>query len=87
MTQAIPSGPTVTVAAQGADATTGAYALSVPTVAPLFGKYGTLPIATTAQATAAGKYSVVAGATGYQTQTVVYDAATGDAVKNFTLTP
>ncbi len=82
-------GVTVTVQSQTADLLTGAYTLTLPTEAPLFGPYGTgvLPILFAAQSGAAGKYTAVCSATGYQTQSVPADISLANAVQNFTLVP
>ncbi|HJV87086.1 MAG TPA: DUF4382 domain-containing protein [Noviherbaspirillum sp.] len=80
-------GPKVEVAFKQADLTTGAYSLSVPTAAPLLGKFGTLPIALTADSTIAGKYTLEASATGYTTQIFNADVGTADVTKDFTLAP
>ncbi|MDB5825519.1 MAG: hypothetical protein JWR21_4223 [Herminiimonas sp.] len=71
--QSFSAGPTVTVKYQGADASTGAYTLaSLPTTAPLLGKYSaTLPIAFAAQTVTTpgtGKYALAATANGYTSQ-------------------
>lgn len=81
------SGPKVEVAFKSTDLTTGAYSMSVPTAAPLLGKFGTLPIALTADSTIAGKYALEASATGYTTQTFNADVGTADVTKDFTLAP
>ncbi len=83
------SGPTVTVKSQAADLLSGAYSLALPVSAPLLGQYGagTLPIAFVAQSPAAGRYTVEASATGYQTQSFSRDISSADATQNFTLTP
>ncbi|HXF15892.1 MAG TPA: DUF4382 domain-containing protein [Burkholderiales bacterium] len=60
---------TVTVRAQSADLTTGAYSLLLPAGAPLLGQFGALPITLDAQTNPAGKYVIEASATGYATQT------------------
>jgi hypothetical protein len=86
--QTFGNGTTVTVKSQAAD---GAYALTLPSAAPLLGSYGpgTLPISLSSQATstAAGKYVVDASASGYQTQSVNADILTADAILNFIMTP
>lgn len=82
--------PIVTVKFVAADdAAAGAYALTLPVAAPVLGQYSaTLPIALTAQAGVAGKYTAAASATGYQTQSVSnIDLSTGNAIQNFTLVP
>lgn len=77
----------ITVKYTGADLTNGMYAMTLPTAAPMLGTYGagTLPIALTAQPTAAGKYGIEAAATGYATQTVPVTVTGGNIVQNFTL--
>ncbi len=90
--QTFGTSPIVTVKSVAADDTTtpsGAYALTLPTGAPLLGQYGagTLPIALAAQSGVAGKYAVEASATGYQTQSANVDISTADATRSFTLVP
>ena len=80
-------GPKVEIAFQAADLTSGAYSLSVPSAAPLLGKFGTLPITFAADSSLAGKYTVEAAATGYATQSAAVDVSSADATKNFALTP
>ncbi|HKQ24558.1 MAG TPA: DUF4382 domain-containing protein [Burkholderiales bacterium] len=82
-------GAQVTVKSQAADLLSGAYSLTLPVGAPLFGPYGagTLPIALAAQTALAGQYTVEASATGYQTQSFSEDISTADANQDFTLTP
>lgn len=88
-TQTYSSGPKVEVAFKLADMTSGTYALSVPTAAPLIGAYGTgtLPIALSADTAAAGKYAIEASATGYATQSANIDVSATDATQSFTLVP
>ena len=79
---------TVTVKSTGADLATGAYAMSLPTAAPMFGAFGTgtLPIIFNSQPTTAGKYAVEAASTGYTTQTVTgINISTAGAAQNFSL--
>lgn len=85
--QSFASGPTVTVKYQGANVTTGAYSLILPTAAPLLGTFGTLPITMTAAPALAGKYSASASALGYVTQTTAADISASNVVQNFTLVP
>jgi len=90
--QTFGTAPTVTVKFVAADDTStppGAYSLTLPVAAPLFGQYSaTLPITLAAQASVAGKYTVEASATGYQTQTsAAQDISTADATLNFELVP
>ena len=87
--------PIVTVKFVAADdSASGAYSLSLPVGAPMFGQYSaTLPIVLVAQIDAiatpdvAGKYTIEASATGYQTQSVNKDIVAADATQNFTLVP
>jgi hypothetical protein len=83
--------PVVTVKYVAADDSTtppGAYSLTLPIGAPLLGQYATtLPIALAPQAGVAGKYSIAASATGYQSQSASKDLTAGDATQNFTLVP
>lgn len=83
--------PIVTVQSVTADDSSspaGAYALTLPIGAPMLGQYSTtLPIALAAQAGVAGKYSVEASATGYQTQSVNKDISAAGATQNFILVP
>jgi hypothetical protein len=83
--------PTVTireVAADDLSVPPGAYSLVLPVAAPLFGQFSsTLPIALSAQAGLAGKYSALASADGYTSQTATADISAANATKNFTLIP
>ncbi|HUX64664.1 DUF4382 domain-containing protein [Sulfuricella sp.] len=90
--QTFGTAPIVTVKFVAADDSTsppGAYTLTLPVGAPMLGQYGTgtLPIQLVAQAGVAGKYTVEASATGYQTQSVIKDIPAADATQNFTLVP
>ena len=90
--QTVGSGPpvTATVKTQSAEMAAGHYSLTLPTDAPLFGRYvigGTLPIPLVGQTAAAGKYTVEASAIGYQTQSVAKDISTAGATQNFALLP
>lgn len=85
--QTFGSGPTVTVATKAVDPSSGGYVLTLPVAAPLLGQYGTLPIALTAQAAVAGKYTIEASAEGYTTQQASKDISAADATQNFTLVP
>jgi Domain of unknown function (DUF4382) len=90
--QTFGTAPTVTVKFVAADDTStppGAYSLTLPVAAPLFGQYSTtLPITLAAQAGVAGRYAVEASASGYQTQTsAVQDISTADTTLNFVLVP
>lgn len=86
-TQTYASGPKVEIAFKQADLTTGAYSLSVPLAAPVLGKFGTLPIALTADASIAGKYTLEASASGFATQTSAADVTSADVTKSFVLAP
>lgn len=79
---------TVTVKSQVCDVS-GAYSLALPIDAPLLGQYGTgsLPIAFTAQSSAAGQYKIEASTIGYVTQSFAIDISAADATQNFTLVP
>ncbi len=83
------TGPTVTVKSQSLDLTSGpaSYSLALPVDAPVLGTFGTLPIALSPQAAAAGKYTIAASATGYTTQTANVTVSTADVTQNFTLVP
>lgn len=91
--QSFAAGPTVTVKYQGVDIATGAYALTLPTVAPQLAPYSaTLPLVFTAQANTlpgTGKYKVEAAANGYAVQTLPsVDIATANQLGvSFTLIP
>jgi hypothetical protein len=91
--QTFGSSPTVTVASKAVDPSSGVpaggYLLTLPAAAPLLGQYGTgtLPIALTAQAAVAGKYTIAASADGYTTQQASKDVSAADATQNFTLVP
>jgi len=84
-TQSFAGGSAVTISYKAADVTTGDYSLALPTGAPMLGQFGTLPIVFGAQAAVAGKYSVEASASGYQTQTGSIDVSAGNVTQNFTL--
>jgi hypothetical protein len=81
------SGPKIEVAYKAADLTTGAYSMSLPVAAPLIGAFGTLPIALSADATAAAKYGLETKATGFADQAVAIDLGTANVVRDFALTP
>lgn len=87
--QTLSSSITVTVKLQAVDVPSGAYVLTLPIDAPLLGFYGTgsLPIAFTAQNSAAGHYTVEASFTGYVTQGFYMDISVADAIQNFVLVP
>ena len=96
--QTFGTAPIVTVkfvAADDSTTTLGAYALTLPVGAPMFGTYSTtLPIALVAQTDAvatpdvAGRYTVEASATGYVTQSVSgVNITAADVTQNFTLVP
>ena len=87
--QTFGAAPTVTVKSMAADELNGgAYSLSLPIGEPLLGQFGTgsLPIGLTIQSGMAGKYSVAASATGYQTQSFDKDIFLTDATQDFVLT-
>jgi hypothetical protein len=89
------SGPTVTVQSQAVNpdpvSLSSPYMLTLPVGEPLLGQYvagGTLPIPLTAQTAPAGRYTVEASATGYQTPLPSpVDISTMNATQNFTLAP
>ncbi|MHB8828615.1 MAG: DUF4382 domain-containing protein [Syntrophales bacterium] len=91
--QTFGSSPIVTVTSKAVDPSSGVpaggYLLTLPVDAPLLGQYGTgtLPIALTAQASVAGKYTIAASADGYKTQSASKDISVADATQNFTLAP
>ncbi|MNN68063.1 hypothetical protein D3C81_1837390 [compost metagenome] len=91
--QSFAAGPTVTVKYQGVDIATGAYALTLPTVAPQLAPYSaTLPLVFTAQANTlpgTGKYKVEAAANGYAVQSLPsVDISTANQLGvSFTLIP
>jgi len=91
--QSFAAGPTVAVKYQGVDVSTGAYALTLPIVAPQLAPYSaTLPLVFTTQTNTVpgtGKYKVEAAANGYVTQTAAsVDISTvNQNAVNFTLTP
>lgn len=80
------SAPTVTVevAAQPVNATTGAYAFTVPAEAPLRAAYAaSAPTVTfTADAAAAGKYTLIGKAEGRTTQTHAVDVSAGNVTQD-----
>jgi hypothetical protein len=90
--QTLGTGPTVTIKYQGADITTGAYAITgLPLAAPQYAAYSaTLPLAfSAATGVTAGVYSVDASANGYTTKsagTVDISGGSKSGV-NITLTP
>lgn len=88
-TQTFSSGKKVVIKYQNADVTTGDYSMSLPTGAPRIGAYGTgtLPLTVTDESTLAGKYTMEASATGYQTQSLPADVSSGANVtgKDFAL--
>jgi len=83
--QTFGTAPIVTVkyvAADDSTTTLGAYTLTLPVGAPLFGQYSaTLPLTLAAQAAVAGKYDIEVSATGYQTQSVAKDISAADATQ------
>jgi len=89
--QTFGAAPIVTVkfvAADDLSSPPGFYTLTLPVGAPMLGQYSaTLPITLATQAAVAGKYTVEASATGYQTQSVNKDISAADATQNFTLVP
>ena len=88
--QVVGTAPTVTVKSVAADELNGgAYSLSLPLGEPLLGQFGTgsLPIGLTIQSGMAGKYSVAASATGYQTQSFSKDISVTNATQAFVLVP
>jgi hypothetical protein len=76
------------VKSKSADLISGAYQLALPAAAPSLGAYGTgtLPITLNPQTAAAGKYTMLVTATGYQQQSTSADIATTDFSANFQLT-
>ncbi|MEY4138762.1 MAG: hypothetical protein RLZZ371_944 [Pseudomonadota bacterium] len=88
--QSFGASPTVTVKSVAVDELNGgAYSLSLPIGEPLLGQFGTgiLPITLNLQSGLAGKYSVAASATGYQTQSVSKDISGANATQDFVLVP
>jgi hypothetical protein len=88
--QTFGTAPTVTVKSVGADNLNGGpYSLSLPIGEPLLGQFdsGILPIALPMQAGMAGKYSVAASATGYQSQSFAKDISLANASQAFVLIP
>jgi hypothetical protein len=87
--QTLPGATLITVKSQAVDLLSNAYSLALPTAAPWLGSYGdgTLPITLTEQSPAAGEYSIVATASGYQTQSFTKNIAAADATQDFTLVP
>lgn len=86
-TQTYASGPKVEISYKAADLTTGDYTLSLPVSASLLGKFGTLPIALTADTALAGKYAIEASATGFATQTFAADIGSANVTKDLALAP
>ncbi|MFD2270644.1 hypothetical protein ACFS07_04565 [Undibacterium arcticum] len=91
--QSFATGPTVAIKYQGADVTTGAYTLSLPTVAPQLAPYSaTLPLVFTTQTNTTpgtGKYKLEASANGYTTLSIlsVDISVANQATVNFALIP
>ena len=88
--QTFGGGPTVTEKWQAADLLAGAYALTLPVGAPLLGTYlvgGTLPVPLGAQVAQAGRYTVEASASGYQTQSISRDISAASVIQDFALVP
>jgi len=85
------TGPVATVKWVAADSSSlpaGAYAMPLPTAAPLLGAYSpVLPIALVAQTGKEGKYTLQATASGYQTQTADVDISAAGTTQSFTLVP
>ncbi len=85
------TGPVATVkwvAADSGSLPAGAYAMPLPTAAPLLGAYSpVLPIALVAQTGKEGKYTLQATASGYQTQTADVDISAAGTTQSFTLVP
>ena len=91
--QSFATGPTVAVKYQGVDVSTGAYALTLPIVAPQLAPYSTtLPLVFISQSNTVpgtGKYKVEAAANGYTTQAIssVDISTANQSAVNFTLMP
>lgn len=87
--QTFGTAPTVTVKSVVTDELNGgAYNLSLPIGEPLLGPFNSvLPINFTVQAGMAGKYSVAASATGYQTQSFSWDMSNVNPTPPFVLIP
>ncbi|MFD2270642.1 hypothetical protein ACFS07_04555 [Undibacterium arcticum] len=91
--QSFAAGPTVAIKYQGADVTTGAYTLSLPTVAPQLAPYSaTLPLVFATQTTTTpgtGKYKLEASANGYTTLSIlsVDISVANQTAVNFALIP
>ena len=89
--QTFTAGPTVEIKSTSAGLPGGAYSLTLPNGAPLLAQYGvgTLPLAFNEQTTQAGKYVLVASATGYTSQSanVSLVGSIPLAQNNFTLAP
>jgi Domain of unknown function (DUF4382) len=86
---AVPMTPTVTIKSVAVDElASGAYTLSLPTLAPQYGQYSpTLPITLVTQSGLAGQYTAEASASGYQTQQFVKNISSANATQNFILVP
>ena len=83
--QALTGGPTIEVASVFADATSGAYAFTLPVAAPMVAPYTSGALTFTADGGAAGKYSVAAtsGAT-TKTSSLLTVTAGGNVAAGFT---
>jgi hypothetical protein len=81
-------GPTVETAATAVDADTGAYALALPTAAPVKTAYVSNPASFSfaADATAAGKYTLEASIDGLAAQTAAIDLSAGGVATDFLFT-
>lgn len=84
--QTLGSGAKVTIKWVNADASTGAYSMTLPVAAPMVGQYGTtLPIVLTPEGGVAGKYSIEAQAEGYAPQSKPADYTTDPVLVDFIL--
>lgn len=79
---------TILVKSDTVDLLDGTYLLTLPSEAPVSGRYGPLPIALNPFLAARGKYTIEASAEGYATSPpVAKDIVSGNASQNFTLVP
>jgi transcription antitermination factor NusG len=86
--QPLTTGGAVEVAAQGVDGVTGAYAFTLPTSAPLVAPYAVAPapLVFTADAAAAGRYTLQARLAGFADKQAVLPPLTAGAVQTTSFT-
>ncbi|HEY0856944.1 MAG TPA: DUF4382 domain-containing protein [Albitalea sp.] len=87
--QSLTGGPTIELGARPVDAVTGGYSFSVPLGAPVKTAYaaGATTLTFSADAAAAGKYTLEASVPGKPTQTTAIDVTAADVVTPFAFAP